>query len=77
MKQQSLSNVFVFSTNVTSDSDLNRLAEILNASPGVHRWNLDRQDVDNVLRIIGDNLQPDHVITLLGSHGLQCKELPD
>lgn len=69
--------MFVFSTNVTTDSDMSRLTEILNASPAIQRWNLDRHDIDKVLRIISDDLQPDSVITLLGSHGLQCKELPD
>jgi cell fate (sporulation/competence/biofilm development) regulator YmcA (YheA/YmcA/DUF963 family) len=77
MIQQSISNILVFQTKVANATELSRLAEILDTSPAIQRWTLDQQDVDKVLRVISEELQPDDIVHLLNGHGLYCRELPD
>ena len=77
MIQPTLSQILVFQTKVETAADLSRLAAILNDVPGITKWNLDRHDVDKVLRVISDELNPDDVVQLLNSNGIFCQELPD
>jgi hypothetical protein len=77
MIQQSISNILVFQTKVANAAELSRLAEILDTSPAIQGWTLDQQDVDKVLRVISEELQPDDIVQLLSGHGLYCRELPD
>ena len=77
MIQQTISNILVFQTKVASATEFKRLAEILDSSPAVQKWTLDQQDVDKVLRVISEELQPQDIVHLLTRHGLYCQELPD
>ena len=74
---QTISNILVFQTKVANTTELNRLAEILDTSPAVQKWTLDQQDVDKVLRVISEELQPQDIVYLLNKNGLYCQELPD
>jgi cell fate (sporulation/competence/biofilm development) regulator YmcA (YheA/YmcA/DUF963 family) len=77
MTQQTISNILVFQTKVANSTEFNRLAEILDTSPEVQKWTLDQQDVDKVLRVISEELQPQDIVYLLNKNGLYCQELPD
>lgn len=77
MIQQTISNILVFQTKVANATDFSRLTEILDTSPAIQKWTLDQQDVDKVLRVISEELQPQDIIHLLNVNGLYCQELPD
>jgi cell fate (sporulation/competence/biofilm development) regulator YmcA (YheA/YmcA/DUF963 family) len=77
MTQQTISNILVFQTKVANSTEFSRLAEILDTSPEVQKWTLDQQDVDKVLRVISEELQPQDIVYLLNKNGLYCQELPD
>lgn len=72
-----ISNVLVFKTNILSDEDMIAVAQILAPEDKIFRWNVDRADIDNVLRIEGYGINPGHIIDLFCAGGFHCEELPD
>lgn len=72
-----LSNILVFKTNISSDDDMNTAREILSRENKIKCWNVDRGDVDNVLRVEGTGIEPQNIVDLFAMGGLQCEELPD
>ena len=71
------SEVLVFKTNISSDEDVEKIGRVLTSESNITRWNIDRDDIDKVLRIECDQLQPEAVIKLLRDAGFECEELPD
>ncbi len=72
-----LSEVLVFKTNISTDRQLESVSVILSTLQNVIRWNVDREDIDNVLRIECDQLSPQTIIDFLKDAGFECEELPD
>ena len=75
--QEILKEVLVFKTNINNETDLGRVATLLNREPDIRKWNVDQNDVDNILRIEAYELTADQVIALICGAGFQCEELPD
>jgi hypothetical protein len=72
------SEILVFRTNVSSDDDVETVGRVLAVKKSnITRWNIDRNDIDKVLRIECEQLQPTAVIRLLRDAGFACEELPD
>lgn len=69
--------ILVFKTDLISDEKLEMVKPILDEHPGILRWNVDRHDVDKVLRIESENVSANDVIGLLQQRGFLCEELPD
>lgn len=69
--------VLVFKTDIMTDSEVEIVKSILNAEKNIIRWSIDRDDIDNVLRIESDHLSPYVVIQRLHAAGFACEELPD
>ena len=70
-------DVLVFKTNLQTDFDIQQVAPLLDNLPGVLKWNVDRLDIDNVLRIETCDLCATEVIQRLSQTGIFCEELPD
>jgi hypothetical protein len=69
--------VLVFKTNLRSGKAIRHLEPLLNNHPGIMCWNVDRDDIDNVLRIETMHLQAWEIISLVTNAGYFCEELPD
>jgi hypothetical protein len=69
--------VLVFKTNLQFKKDVALLEPVLNQATGILRWNVDRQDIDHVLRIETTCLVPQDIIQLVTNAGYHCEELPD
>ena len=69
--------VLVFKTNLKFKKDIDLIAPVLTHNRGIIRWNVDQQDIDNVLRIETLQLQTEDVIGLVTNAGYFCEELPD
>jgi hypothetical protein len=67
--------LLLFSTNISSDEDFTRASAFFDSHPHIHEWNIDRDDVDCVLRIFTGQLTPGDVIALAGKLGFVCSEL--
>jgi len=70
------SEVLVFKTNIRKDSEVTLVGKLL-ADENIPKWNIDREDIDNVLRIECDHINPFVVIQRLRAAGFECEELPD
>ena len=69
--------VLVFKTNLQFKKDVNRLSPVLSKISGILRWNVDREDIDKVLRIETRVLTAQEIIRLVNNAGYFCEELPD
>jgi len=75
MKDQT--NVLIFKTNLEWSSDVNRLALAMQQLGEIHRWSVDREDEDRVLRVETNLHGPDRIIAQLNGLGYHCEELAD
>ncbi|MEO8513020.1 MAG: hypothetical protein ABI543_05645 [Ignavibacteria bacterium] len=69
--------VFVFRTDVAGHEQIQRVAPHLNSLRGVHKWNFDLEDHENILRIEAVGISPGRVIETLSMVNYFCEELPD
>jgi hypothetical protein len=69
--------VLVFKTNLCNLEDIRRMEPLLNGHSGIMCWNVDRDDIDNVLRIETMHLQAWEIVSLVADAGYFCEELPD
>jgi hypothetical protein len=69
--------ILVFKTDVRSKKRVSALAPHLQNMKGIVKWNVDLQDVDNVLRIECASIEPDEIEKMLQQAGYYCKELQD
>lgn len=69
--------VLVFKSNLVADEDLDTVKSLMDDHPDIIRWNVDRHDKDNVLRIETSSLQARDIKDLIVDAGFFCEELPD
>jgi len=72
-----ISEVLVFKTNISSDKEIEKLTKILALEKGIRKWNIDLNDIDNVLRIESNGIHADFIIALLCKASFECEELSD
>jgi len=72
---ENFDHILLFKTSCSTFADKNALRAILEKQQGIQEWNLDLDDCDCVLRIISFEINHDHIIQLMNSHGYQCCEL--
>lgn len=70
-----LLNIYIFKTNIRTEFDRLRIKNVLDASQKVLKWNIDKHDVDCVLRIVSDSLTPSQIISIVDFVGFECIEL--
>jgi hypothetical protein len=69
--------VLVFKTDIIEKSDSENLGQILRDDIRVKAWNIDQDDIDNVLRIESNEMSPADVIEMVTKLGYMCEELPE
>jgi hypothetical protein len=69
--------ILVLKTNIADKPCLEKIASVLDREKRIRRWNVDQQDVDNVLRIECEQLTYEDIFHLVLKAGLWCEELPD
>ena len=67
-------DVLVFATDIRTENDLQKARIALNENIEIHRWSVDQEDVDCVLRI-ESTLSANQITELLNSHKFDCAEL--
>ena len=70
-----LPQILIFKTNIQTEFDKLRIKNVLDASHKVLKWNIDMDDVDNVLRVVSDSLTPEQIIAVINYVGFECAEL--
>lgn len=69
-------HILIFKTNVRFKKDLEAIAPLLDEHPAVFNWNVDRTDIDNVLRIESASNNTTEIIYKIRQAGYHCEELP-
>lgn len=67
--------ILVFKTNIRFKKDLRQLIPVLATDERIIEWNVDRSDVDRVLRIESNEMEPSEVVELVKKTGFHCQEL--
>lgn len=70
-------HILIFKTNVETDDAHRTVATLLGADASVIGWNIDREDIDKVLRIESSINNTSHIIHRISQAGIFCEELPD
>ena len=70
-------NILVFKTNIRFKKDIKIIGAFLSGYKPVIRWNVDRKDTDNILRIESESGDPLEIIKTINKAGYHCEELPD
>ena len=72
------SRVLVFKTDLSTREKVSELTPLLNNHPSIVQWNVDFEDIDNVLRVVpSEQIDADLVIRMVTDAGFECEELPD
>ncbi len=45
--------------------------------PCINECTIDLEDKDKIIRVIGDNIETNDVVSRIKSYGFLCEELPD
>lgn len=68
-------NIWIFGTNVATETDKKKILDSLRANPQIQDCSLDSEDVDKVLRVVSASMGQDEIIGILNTNGFTCKEL--
>ncbi|WP_207534319.1 hypothetical protein [Desertivirga arenae] len=69
-----MNNILVFKTNIQSEEDLLVIERLLTGME-VDDWNVDRKDIDCVLRIVSNTVTECQISSLVTEAGFFCEEL--
>ena len=67
--------ILVFKTNLSDAGRISDVETYLDIHPGIHNWNVDLNDCDNVLRIVSRNIVPSEIENIVFNAGYFCEEL--
>lgn len=70
-------HILIFKTNIDNDAAHHEVGIILNTHQSVIGWNIDKEDIDKVLRIESKLNNTEEIITSINKAGFMCEELPD
>lgn len=68
--------ILVFKTSLKHRQDVVRIMPGLEYALNIAEWSLDNEDSDNVLRIVGKNIEAHTIIKIIKSKGYECEVLP-
>lgn len=70
--------ILVFKTNIQPVEKTQVVMPLFNSIDGINKWNIDHEDIDNVLRIEAEDfLSESDIIDQVKSCGFLCEVLPD
>lgn len=70
-------HILIFKTNIETEDAQKEIASLLSAEASVVGWNIDREDIDKVLRIESHINNTTDIIHRISKAGFICEELPD
>jgi len=68
-------NILIFKTNIKYKKDLHNITQVMNNIPSVAFWNVDREDIDKVLRIESTDNDTEAIRNKIQYAGYLCEEL--
>lgn len=78
MKVVADDELLIYRTDISTRKREKMLQSFFDDHPHILDWNIDRQDIDNVLRIeISKGIDVDELLGYIRMQGLHCEELED
>lgn len=69
-------HLLIYRTNISSLKKVKLIQPFFDAHPHIVDWNVDRQDIDNVLRIeVSSKVNEKEILNYILNLGLLCEEL--
>ena len=70
--------LLIFKTDIKSKKKIETIHSLFKKLSSITNWNIDTQDIDNVLRIeTTGQLKEQELISLIQTQGFYCESLPD
>ncbi|WP_374163764.1 hypothetical protein [Arcticibacter sp. MXS-1] len=70
-----MKKILVFSTDLSSPSQVGTVHQVLSEVAGIKKWTVDLQDSDRVLRVVSWTVSAQHIERLLQSLGFRCLQM--
>jgi hypothetical protein len=70
-------HILIFKTNIETDDAHREVSALLSSHQFILDWNIDKEDVDKVLRIESEINNTNDIINTISKAGFICEELPD
>jgi len=70
-------HILIFKTNIETEDAHKEISALLNAETSIIDWNIDREDIDKVLRVESRVNNTTDIIHRISTAGFICEELPD
>lgn len=71
-----LHKIHIFKTNIDNIYPDCAINTTLGNHKDIQQWSVDCEDVDRVLRVVSETLQPEVIIGIINELGHECQELP-
>lgn len=68
-------DILIFSTSITKKEDIERIEILFAQYPQIHKWSVDFEDWEKVLRIESRDITADSIIDVLWTIGIIASEL--
>jgi len=68
-------NILIFKTNIKYKKDVHNITHVMKGIPSVAFWNVDREDIDKVLRIESTDNDIEAIRNKIQYAGYVCEEL--
>ncbi len=69
--------MLILKTDINSRYDFKKVKNRLKGYYRINELTIDLDDRDKVVRLIGDDIEPNDVVSKIKSYGFLCEELPD
>jgi len=70
-------HILIFKTNIETRDAYKEVHALLSTKQFILDWNIDKEDIDKVLRIESEINNPQDIINSISKAGFICEELPD
>jgi len=70
-----LQKIHIFKTDITRIDANCPMQQTLTNHTDIQQWSVDCEDVDRVLRVVSEKLNPTAIISLVTEFGHECQEL--
>ena len=68
-------SILIFRTSITREQDIKRIGILFTQYPQIHKWNVDFEDWEKVLRIESHGITDTDVINILQTINIYISEL--
>ncbi len=69
--------MLILKTDIKNRYDFRKVRNKLQGYYRINECTIDLEDRDKVVRVIGDNIEKNDVVSRIKSYGFLCEELPD